>query len=86
MASSTPATEAAPPKPPRPSTENQKTEDILKEAFPSIDIAVIKAVLRASGGQIDPAFNALLGVSRAHPRSGPQLTMHHRNDGSRCSS
>ncbi|KAL3302336.1 CUE domain-containing protein [Colletotrichum asianum] len=63
MASSTPATEAAPPKPPRPSTENQKTEDILKEAFPSIDIAVIKAVLRASGGQIDPAFNALLEMT-----------------------
>ncbi|KAF9870134.1 CUE domain-containing protein [Colletotrichum karsti] len=65
MASSTaPASaEAAPPKPPRPSTETQKTEDILKEAFPSIDISVIKAVLRASGGRIDPAFNALLEMT-----------------------
>ncbi|KAK1998558.1 CUE domain-containing protein [Colletotrichum falcatum] len=63
MASSTTAAEAAPPKPPRPSTETQKTEDILKEAFPSIDIAVIKAVLRASGGKIDPAFNALLEMT-----------------------
>ncbi|KAK1506243.1 CUE domain-containing protein [Colletotrichum tamarilloi] len=64
MTSSTPvAAEAAPPKPPRPSGETQKTEDILKEAFPSIDISVVKAVLRASGGKIDPAFNALLEMT-----------------------
>ncbi|TQN75153.1 CUE domain-containing protein 5 [Colletotrichum shisoi] len=63
MASSTTAAEAALPKPPRPSTETQKTEDILKEAFPSIDISVIKAILRASGGKIDPAFNALLEMT-----------------------
>ncbi|KAL0940760.1 CUE domain-containing protein [Colletotrichum truncatum] len=64
MASSTAAAEPAPPaKPPRPSTETQKNEDILKEAFPSIDISVIKAVLRASGGRIDPAFNALLEMT-----------------------
>lgn len=55
--------ETAPPKPPRPLTEQQKNELILKEAFPNIEIAVIKAVLTASGGQIDPAFNALLGMS-----------------------
>jgi len=55
--------EAPPPKPPRPMTEAQKNEQILKEAFPSIDEGVIKAVLRASGGRIDPAFNALLGLS-----------------------
>ncbi|KAI1418229.1 hypothetical protein F5Y13DRAFT_37580 [Hypoxylon sp. FL1857] len=60
----TPSTEeAAPPKPPRPLTEQQKNELILKEAFPNIETAVIKAVLIASGGQIDPAFNALLGMS-----------------------
>lgn len=52
---------AAPPKPPRPITEQQKNELILKEAFPNIEAPVIKAVLAASGGQIDPAFNALLG-------------------------
>ncbi|KAF6821247.1 CUE domain-containing protein [Colletotrichum sojae] len=64
MASPTAAAVAAPPpKPPRPSTETQKNEDILKEAFPSIDISVIKAVLRASGGRIDPAFNALLEMT-----------------------
>ncbi|KAI2632021.1 hypothetical protein GGR54DRAFT_581876 [Hypoxylon sp. NC1633] len=55
--------EFVPPKPPRPPTEQQKNELILKEAFPNIDASVIKAVLAASGGQIDPAFNALLGMS-----------------------
>lgn len=55
--------EAPPPKPPRPVTEQQKNEAILKEAFPGIELSVIKAVLIASGGRIDPAFNALLGMS-----------------------
>ncbi|CAN8103555.1 unnamed protein product [Discula destructiva] len=55
--------EAPPPKPPRPVTEQQKNEAILKEAFPGIEAAVIKAVLIASGGRIDPAFNALLAMS-----------------------
>lgn len=55
------STEAAPPKPPRPVTEVQKNEMILKEAFPTVDGNVIKAVLRASGGKVEPAFNALLG-------------------------
>lgn len=40
---------------------NQQAENTLKEAFPSIDAAVVKAVLRASGGSVEPAFNALLG-------------------------
>lgn len=50
-----------PPKPPRPLAPEQQKENTLKEAFPSIDPAVVKAVLRASGGQLEPAFNALLG-------------------------
>ncbi|KAI1354178.1 hypothetical protein F5Y01DRAFT_274375 [Xylaria sp. FL0043] len=62
-AASAPSDEMPPAKPPRPLTTQQKNEQILKEAFPSIDAAVIKAVLAASGGQIDPAFNALLGMS-----------------------
>ncbi|KHJ30293.1 putative cue domain-containing protein [Erysiphe necator] len=49
--------------PPQIINHDVKAEDTLKDAFPSIDIAVIKAVLRASGGQIEPAFNALLGMS-----------------------
>ncbi|KAI1855152.1 hypothetical protein JX266_000017 [Neoarthrinium moseri] len=61
----TPSTgdEAAPPKPPRPSTESQKNQQILKEAFPDIEDGVIRAVLVASGGRVDPAFNALLSMS-----------------------
>jgi hypothetical protein len=51
-----------PPKPQRPPTEAQKNEMILKEAFPTVDNGVIKAVLRASGGKVEPAFNALLGL------------------------
>lgn len=56
------STEAPPPKPPRPLTEAQKNELTLKEAFPSVEAGVIKAVLRASGGQVEPAFHALLGL------------------------
>lgn len=56
-------TDAPPPKPPRPLTEAQKNELILKEAFPSVDNNVIKAVLRASGGRVEPAFNALLEMT-----------------------
>lgn len=53
--------ETAARKPPRPLTEAQKNVMILKEAFPTVDDTVIKAVLRAGGGQVEPAFNALLG-------------------------
>lgn len=56
-----------PPKPPRPLTETQKNTNTLKEAFPTVDEGVIKAVLRASGGKVEPAFNALLGeLPRGH--------------------
>lgn len=55
--------EAAPAKPPRPQTEEQKNMATLKEAFPSVDDAVIRAVLRASSGRIDSAFNALLEMT-----------------------
>jgi len=54
---------APPPKPPRPLSPQQQAENTLKEAFPSIDAAVVKAVLQASGGRVEPAFNALLGMS-----------------------
>lgn len=53
--------DVAPPKPPRPINPLQQAESTLKEAFPSIDPSVVKAVLRASGGNVEPAFNALLG-------------------------
>lgn len=51
---------AAPPKPPRPASDQQQKLQMLKEAFPTVEEAVIKAVLTASRGQIEPAFNALL--------------------------
>jgi hypothetical protein len=56
------AEEPAPPKPPRPLSPQRQAEATLREAFPSIDAAVVRAVLTASGGHIEPAFNALLGT------------------------
>ena len=67
--------DVAPPKPPRPLAPEQQAENTLKEAFPTIDAAVVKAVLRASGGRLEPAFNALLGMSdpsAAEPTPPPQ--------------
>lgn len=58
--------EQAPAKPPRPLTPQQQSMQTLKEAFPDIDATVIGAVLQASGGNIEPAFNALLGKRQIH--------------------
>ena len=52
-----------PPKPPRPLSPQAQAEATLIEAFPSIDTKVVKAVLVASGGHVEPAFNALLGMT-----------------------
>lgn len=57
------APETAPAKPPRPPTEAEQNETILKEAFPTVDPGVVRAVLRASGGKVEPAFNALLEMT-----------------------
>jgi CUE domain-containing protein len=69
-AAATATDETAPAKPPRPLTEAQKNEAILKEAFPTVDAGVIRAVLKASAGRIDPAFNALLGECIHSRREG----------------
>lgn len=53
---------AAPPKPPRPLNPREQSENTLKEAFPSIDAGVIKAILNASNWNVERAFNALLGA------------------------
>lgn len=58
-ATETPPT--APPKPPRPLSPKEHAETTLREAFPSIDAAVVKAVLTASNWNVERAFNALLG-------------------------
>ncbi|KAK5660771.1 hypothetical protein OQA88_12137 [Cercophora sp. LCS_1] len=55
--------EVPPPKPPRPVTEAERNLQTLQEAFPTIDPSVIKAVLRASRGSVEPAFNALLEMT-----------------------
>lgn len=55
--------EAPPPKPPRPLSPKALAEATLIEAFPSIDAKVVRAVLVASDGNIEPAFNALLSMS-----------------------
>jgi hypothetical protein len=55
--------EAPPAKPPRPLSPREQAENTLKEAFPSIDASIVRAVLTASGGQVEPAFHALLGMT-----------------------
>lgn len=48
----------------RPMTDEQKlAENTLIEAFPAIEAKVVRAVLVASGGKLEQAFNALLGES-----------------------
>ena len=77
-----PEREAPPSMPPRPMSPQQQAENTLIEAFPSIDTKVVKAVLSASGGKVEPAFNALLGMSDpdfqaeepAAPRQPPRPT------------
>ncbi|KAF7595757.1 ubiquitin-binding protein cue5 [Aspergillus hancockii] len=57
------ATEAAPPKPPRLLSPRQQAESTLKEAFPTVDMSVINAVLMASNWDVERAFHALLGMT-----------------------
>lgn len=58
-----PKDEVPPAKPPRPVSAREQAETTLREAFPGIEPGVVKAVLAASGGQVEPAFNALLGMT-----------------------
>ncbi|KAK9247495.1 hypothetical protein V1506DRAFT_470405 [Lipomyces tetrasporus] len=52
-----------PPQPPRPLSPFSQAQKTLIEAFPNVEETVVKAVLIASGGQVHPAFNALLSMS-----------------------
>ncbi|KAK5250236.1 ubiquitin-binding protein cue5 [Exophiala xenobiotica] len=68
-----PKDDAAPPtKPPRPMSPREQAELTLKEAFPTIDTNVIRAVLAASGGHVEPAFNALLGMTDPDSQREPE--------------
>jgi CUE domain len=58
----TEASPAPPPKPPRPLSPHSQAKATLVEAFPNVDEGVIEAVLVASGGNVEPAFHALLGM------------------------
>lgn len=58
-----PKDEAPPAKPPRPLNPREQAEQTLIEAFPTIEKSVVRAVLTASGGQLEPAFNALLEMT-----------------------
>jgi hypothetical protein len=51
----------------------QQNKVTLKEAFPSVDDNVIEAVLIASSGNIEPAFNALLGMDSVSLRHRSHL-------------
>ncbi|CCF57595.1 hypothetical protein KAFR_0C06040 [Kazachstania africana CBS 2517] len=69
--------EKAPPLPTREKTPETKEENPifkqLREAFPNIEENHIKAVIIASQGAIDPAFNALLFLS--DPDSGKDIKL-----------
>ncbi|KAF8248288.1 hypothetical protein K440DRAFT_483404, partial [Wilcoxina mikolae CBS 423.85] len=52
-----------PPKLPRSASPQSHNQATLEEAFPNIDAAVVRAVLVASRGDLEPAFNALLSMS-----------------------
>lgn len=77
--------ETPPAKPPRPTSPNTQAIDTLSEAFPTTEKSVIRAVLLASGGKIEPAFNALLSMSdpdfqgdEAPPPQPPRPTQQQR--------
>jgi len=61
-AASKPAEEQAPPRPPRPGGPPPPPHKTKNEPIPRNDAPGRKAVLIASGGKVEPAFNALLGM------------------------
>ncbi|KAJ5334380.1 hypothetical protein MYU51_016661 [Penicillium brevicompactum] len=65
------AAEAAPPKPPRPLNPREQSENTLKEAFPTIEPGVVRAILTASDWNVERAFNALLGMT--DPKSQEEM-------------
>jgi hypothetical protein len=72
-----------PPKPPRPLSPQVQAENTLIEAFPSVDSKVVKAVLVASGYNVEPAFNALLSMADTPFASTAVQLIHKRHVRSR---
>lgn len=52
-------------------TGNVKT---LKDAFPDVDVEVIEAILQSQGGQLEAAFDVLLGMSDPTYKPEPRET------------
>lgn len=65
--------ENAPPRPRRPESPILKLQREMKEAFPDVDEKTVYAILIASQGQQEPAFNALLYLS--DPSYKPEITL-----------
>ncbi|KAG7192018.1 ubiquitin-binding protein cue5 [Scheffersomyces spartinae] len=65
--------ENAPPRPPRPESPILKLQREMKEAFPDVDEKTIYAILIASRGQQEYAFNALLYLS--DPSYKPEIAL-----------
>jgi hypothetical protein len=85
--SAQPATEAAPvapPKPPRPLGPREQSEITLREAFPSVEPSVVKAILTASNWNVERAFNALLGAYDSMQSTRQLLNSDHRHDRPDC--
>ncbi|KAF8474955.1 hypothetical protein BDZ91DRAFT_674971 [Kalaharituber pfeilii] len=79
--SSSATEENPPPKPPRPLSPQQQVQLTLAEAFPTVEPNVIKAVLIASKGEVEPAFNALLAMTDPSfvPEEAPAPPPHTRS-------
>lgn len=56
-------TEDAPPPPPRPASPFTQAINTLKEAFPEVDSKVVRAIVVASQGNMDSAFNGMLALN-----------------------
>lgn len=66
--------EDAPPPPARPLSPSAQIKKDLKDAFPQIEDKYIEAMLIASEGRADPAFNALLYLLDPSFKPEPVLT------------
>ncbi|KAL0088798.1 hypothetical protein J3Q64DRAFT_1731675 [Phycomyces blakesleeanus] len=64
---SSPVAPSAPPIQQEPPAQLQT----LKEAFPSVEVDVIEAILESQGGQLEAAFEALLAISDPNYRPEP---------------